>query len=108
MQQDPEVEGSKRISNGLLGRSDMRGKCPKCGAVFDIKPMPTLIHVGPWRYTKCPACGKSSMMNNFVGDPITWPPEARAEANLAPMSEEELKQKRLEESKYESDSDSSA
>jgi predicted nucleic acid-binding Zn-ribbon protein len=85
----------------------MRGKCPKCGAVFDIKPMPSLIHVGPWRYTKCPACGKSSMMNNFVKDPITWPPEAKEEASQPALTEEELKQKRLDESKYEGTDDSS-
>ncbi|MGA2665621.1 MAG: hypothetical protein ABSF83_11825 [Nitrososphaerales archaeon] len=80
----------------------MRGKCPKCGAVFAIKPMPSLIHVGPWRYTKCPACGKSSMMNNFVSDPITWPPEEKeGEGSKAPLSEDALKRKRIEDSKYE-------
>ncbi|MGA2200167.1 MAG: hypothetical protein ABSG45_09545 [Nitrososphaerales archaeon] len=80
----------------------MRGKCPKCGAVFEIRPGLSVMHIGPWRYTKCPACGKNSMMNNFVSDPITWPPEAK-EGGVPQVSltEEELKQKRLEESRYE-------
>jgi hypothetical protein len=80
----------------------MRGKCPKCGAVFEIKAGLSVIHVGPWRSTKCPACGKSSMMNNFVRDALTWPPEAKeGGAPQASLTEEELKQKRLEESRYE-------
>jgi len=85
----------------------MRGKCPKCGAVFEIKLGPSFIHIGPWRYTKCPACGKSSMMNNFVSDPITWPPEEKEGQNQTPLTEDELKEKRLEESRYEDANDSS-
>jgi len=77
----------------------MRAKCPKCQAVFDVKLGVSLIHVGPWRYTKCPACGKSSMMNNFVNDPITWPQE-EAEEKGETLSDEELRKKRIEESKY--------
>jgi len=79
----------------------MRAKCPKCGAVFEVKPGISLIHVGPWRYTKCPACGKSSMMNNFVSDPITWPPEEKEKKGEPPLTEEQLKKKRIEDSKYE-------
>jgi len=87
----------------------MRAKCPKCSAVFDVKLGVSLVHIGPYRYTKCPACGKSGMMNNFVNGPITWPPEEAqtAEQNTAPLSDEEiqkraenLKKKRIEESKY--------
>ncbi len=85
----------------------MRGKCPKCGAVFEIKLSPSLIHIGPWRYTKCPACGKNSMMNNFVSDPITWPPEAKEGGETqTPLTDEELRQKRMDESKYEETKDS--
>jgi hypothetical protein len=79
----------------------MKGKCPKCKAVFEIKPGLSLIHLGPWRLTKCPTCGKSSMMNNFVNDPITYPPEDVAKPEAPPMSVEELERKRLEDSKYE-------
>jgi ribosomal protein S27AE len=82
----------------------MRAKCPKCGAVFDVSLGVSLFHVGPWRLTKCPACGKRSMMNNFVNDPVTWPPDE--EKKELPMTEEELKKKRLEESKYEDTQDS--
>jgi hypothetical protein len=51
----------------------MRGKCPMCKAVFEIKPSHNLVYVGIMRFTKCPACGRQSVMNNFVSDPITWP-----------------------------------
>jgi ribosomal protein S27AE len=79
----------------------MRAKCPKCGAVFEVSVGPSLVHMGPWRSTKCPACGKRSITNNFVKDPITWPPEAADKTEAPPMSDEELKEKRLEESKFE-------
>ena len=79
----------------------MRAKCPKCQAVFDVKLGLSIVHVGPWRYTKCPACGKSSMMNNFVNDPITWPPEDAGEKKET-LTDEELRKKRIEESKYDS------
>ena len=70
----------------------MRGKCPKCGAVFNIKMGLSVLHVGPYRLTKCPACGKRSMMNNFVTDPITWPPEEKDGGETkAPLTDEELK-----------------
>jgi hypothetical protein len=85
----------------------MRGKCPKCGAVFEIKSpfgLGSLIHAGSLRLTKCPACGKTSMMNNFVTDPITWP--APVEPAEKPVSEDELRKKQLDESRYE-DSNSS-
>jgi ribosomal protein S27AE len=49
----------------------MRAKCPKCGSVFEVKPGFTLVHAGPYRRIKCPACGKKSIMNNLVNDPIT-------------------------------------
>lgn len=39
-------------------------------------------------------------MNNFVTDPITWPPEER-ETKKEPLTDEELKQKRIEDSKFE-------
>jgi len=85
----------------------MRGKCPKCGAVFNIPLGLSLFHIGPLRWTKCPACGKSSLMNNFVSDAITWPPEPKEEGkDQAPLTDEELKQKRLEESRYEDAQDS--
>jgi predicted Zn finger-like uncharacterized protein len=61
----------------------MRAKCPKCSAVFEVAPGLSLIHAGPYRYVKCPACGKRSMMNNFVDDPTTWPPEEDDESNAS-------------------------
>jgi predicted nucleic-acid-binding Zn-ribbon protein len=78
----------------------MRAKCPKCGAVFEVEVGLSLVHVGPWRYTKCPACGKRSMMNNFVTDEVTWPPEEH-KPRSEPLSDEELKRKRIEDSKSE-------
>jgi hypothetical protein len=79
----------------------MRAKCPSCHAVFEVSLGPSLIHLGPYRSTKCPACGKRSITNNFVSDPITWPPEAASETRQPPMSDEELKERRLDESKFE-------
>jgi DNA-directed RNA polymerase subunit RPC12/RpoP len=57
----------------------MRAKCPKCGNIFEVKPGFSFVHAGPYRRIKCPACGKKSMMNNFINDPITWPPKEKEE-----------------------------
>lgn len=84
-----------------MGSSVMRAKCPKCHAVFEVSPVPSLVHMGPWRSTRCPACGKRSITNNFVSDPITWPPEAAIQEKGKPVTDDELKEKRLEESKFE-------
>ena len=43
------------------------------------------------------------MMNTKVTDPVTWPPEEKKAET--PMTEDELKKKRLEESKYEDPKD---
>lgn len=79
----------------------MRARCPKCQAVFEVKASPSLVHLGPWRFTKCPACGKSSMTNNFVSDAVTWPPDSADRGKAPSLTDEELRQKRLEESKFE-------
>jgi hypothetical protein len=55
----------------------MGAKCPKRGEVFELPFRPSLVHFGPWRYTKCPACGKGGMMNKFVSDLVTWSPTSR-------------------------------
>jgi NAD-dependent SIR2 family protein deacetylase len=78
----------------------MRAKCSKCKNVFETPLTISLVHIGPLRLMKCPACGKTSMINTFVSDPITWPAPEKAVVEL-PLTEEELKKKRLEESKYE-------
>ena len=84
-----------------------RLKCKKCGAVFEYTytPMASLVHLGPYKSVKCPACDKSSWQNAYssVKDPITWSPEAKQqEQNAQPqLTEEELEKKRIEESKYE-------
>ena len=83
----------------------MRAKCPKCHAVFEVSIGPSLVHLGPWRSTKCPACGKRSITNNYVNDPITWPPDAVSREAERPMTDDELKEKRLEESKFEQKED---
>jgi predicted RNA-binding Zn-ribbon protein involved in translation (DUF1610 family) len=78
----------------------MRAKCPKCGNVFEFEYGIALIHMGPYAYMKCPACGKRTMMNRFARDPVTWPREDR-EVKEKPQTDEELEKKRIEESKYE-------
>jgi hypothetical protein len=51
----------------------MKAKCPKCKAVFDASRNFSGIHLGPYKYLDCPACGKSSFMNAYSRDAITWP-----------------------------------
>jgi len=81
----------------------MRAKCPKCNAIFDASQMFSGVHIGPLKQLKCPACGKVSLMNAYVKDPVTWP--TKEEKTIQPsettLSSEELEQKRIEESKYE-------
>jgi NAD-dependent SIR2 family protein deacetylase len=84
-----------------------RLKCKKCGAVYEYQyqPLGSLVHAGPYKFVKCPACGKSSFTNAYssVKDPITWPPEAKQQEQVAAsqLTEEELEKKRIEDSKYE-------
>jgi DNA-directed RNA polymerase subunit RPC12/RpoP len=84
-----------------------RLKCNKCGAVFeyDYKPLDSLVHVGPLKWIKCPACGKRSFFNVYssVSDPITYPPDEQEakEQQEKQLTEEELEKKSIEESKYE-------
>ena len=54
----------------------MTAKCPKCGAVFEYGMGLSLVHIGSLKYIKCPACGKRSMMNTALRDPVTWPEPA--------------------------------
>lgn len=90
-----------------LGGTDMvRIKCKKCQNVYETGFGDALIspHVGPYHYVKCPACGKRSFANFYssVKDLITWPPQERQQDTAASeLTEEELEQKRIEESKYE-------
>ena len=82
-----------------------RVKCKKCGNVFEYEyqPLGSLIHLGPYKRIRCPACGKSSWFNVYssVKDPVTWPHKNDAETPKEQMTEEELEKKRIEESKYE-------
>jgi ribosomal protein S27AE len=79
----------------------MRAKCPKCGNVFDASRSLAVIRLGPFRQLKCPACGKTSFMNSYVKDPVTWPPLEKQQQETSKLTEEELEKKRIEDSKYE-------
>ena len=79
----------------------MRAKCPKCGSVFDASRMFSGIHLGPYKQLRCPACGKTSFMNSYVRDPINYPPPEQKSVEAPRLSDEELKEKRIEDSKYE-------
>ena len=72
----------------------MRAKCSKCKNVFEAKLTISLVHIGPLRLMKCPACGKTSMMNTFVNDRITWPPEEITVVEK-PLTDEELRKSDL-------------
>ena len=51
---------------------------------------------------KCPACGKTSFIDTYVKDSITWPPEEKKpEQPEQGLSAEEQEKQRIEESKYE-------
>jgi DNA-directed RNA polymerase subunit RPC12/RpoP len=84
-----------------------RFKCKKCGNIFEYEhhPLDSIIHFGPVRRIRCPACRKSSFFNflSSVKDPVTWPrQEKKQNEPVEPrLSEEELEKKRIEESKYE-------
>jgi ribosomal protein S27AE len=78
----------------------MRAKCPKCGSVFDASRMFSGIHLGPFKQLTCPACGKTSFMNAYSKAPLSYPPQTKQEP-ASEISEEELEQKRIENSKYE-------
>jgi RNase P subunit RPR2 len=90
---------------GLIRMS--RLKCKKCENVFDYQyqVLGSLVHLGPYKLVHCPACGKSSFFNVYssVKDPVTWPPEEKQQqqSTLPQLSEEELENKRIEDSKYE-------
>lgn len=84
-----------------------RLKCKKCGNVFEYeyRPLDSIVHLGPIKMLKCPACGKSSFFNTLssVKNPVTWPPqeEKKEKSTELQLSEEEQEKKRIEESKYE-------
>ena len=80
----------------------LHAKCPKCNAVFDASGNIPIVRLGPMRPLKCPACGKTSIMDTHVKDPITWPAkETKPEQASNQLSSEELEKQRIEDSKYE-------
>jgi ribosomal protein S27E len=83
-----------------------RVKCKKCSAVFEQSVGGAVLapHLGPFHYVNCPACKKRSWLNVYssVKDPVTWPPQEKAfDQTASQLTEEELEQKRIEDSKYE-------
>lgn len=81
----------------------MRAKCKKCGNVFDASNSFSTFNIGPLKQLKCPAGGKVSFMSTFVKDPITFPKEGKKQSlhGDSGLTQEQLEQKRIEESKYE-------
>lgn len=59
----------------------MRAKCPKCGTVFDASRSFSGIHLGPFKMLQCPSCNKSSFMNAYSKDALTWPPQGTTQAD---------------------------
>ena len=86
-----------------------RLKCSKCGNVFElgnrfvVEAQGGLIHLGPYKLLKCPACGRRSFFNVYssVKEPVTWPKAEEAARHEAELTEEQLEKKQIEESKYE-------
>ncbi|MGD0978576.1 MAG: hypothetical protein ABR962_05475 [Candidatus Bathyarchaeia archaeon] len=86
----------------------IRLKCSKCGNVFEMDLSTAvvrgaLLHIGPYKWLKCPACGRRSMFNIYssVKDPVTWPEQEKTPQAEPELTDEELELKRIEESKYE-------
>jgi ribosomal protein S27AE len=81
----------------------MRAKCPRCGIVFDASKSFPMLHFGSMKQLKCPSCGKTSFMNAYFKDPITWPLQEKTQPQQTErqLTEEELEKKRIEDSKYE-------
>ena len=105
MQGNPLIGVRSGLGRGI---SLARLKCSKCGNVFEISFVQGiaqgLVHVGPYKRIKCPACGKSGFFNVYssVKEPLTWPKGETPQQPVTKMTDEELEQKRIEESKYES------
>ena len=86
-----------------------RLKCSKCGNVFELGNRWTaglqggMVHLGPYKLLKCPACGKRSFFNVYssVKDSVTWPKADKPPEAESPLTEDEAEKKRIEESKYE-------
>jgi DNA-directed RNA polymerase subunit RPC12/RpoP len=84
-----------------------RLKCSKCGNVFEMSFMSGvaagLVHLGPYKLLKCPACGKRSFFNLYssVQESVTWPEQEKLQQTEAQMTEQEIEKKKIEESKYE-------
>ncbi len=85
-----------------------RVRCKKCNNIFEITTSSFIlsVHLGPYHWMKCPACGKNGFFNVYssVKEPISWLPEAvkkEQEPEKEQLSEEELEKKRIEDSKYE-------
>jgi hypothetical protein len=83
-----------------------RLKCKKCQNIFEqgLGGAIMAVHLGPYHYMKCPACGQSSWFNVYssVKDPVTYPLGGKTEQTVErPLSEEELEKRRIEDSKYE-------
>jgi hypothetical protein len=86
----------------MMRRGRMRAKCSKCHVVFDASRSISMLHFGPFKQFKCPACGKINFMKIYVKDSITWPPEEKKlQHSEGSWTDEELEQKWIEESKYE-------
>ncbi len=84
-----------------------RLRCKKCGNVFELKAGAFFlsVHVGPYHWMKCPACNRSSFFNAYssVKDSVTWPLQEKSQEQTVEtqLTEEELENKRIEDSKYE-------
>lgn len=79
------------------------GKCPKCGAVFEVSRLTfATFHFGPFRHMQCPACSKWCLMRTGVKDAVTWPKTEKTEQKQeTPLSAEEELNRRIRDSKYE-------
>ena len=86
-----------------------RLKCSKCGNVFELENRLVaevhggLIHLGPYKFLKCPVCGRRSFFNIYssVKEPVTWPKAEETERHETESTDEQLEKKQIEESKYE-------
>ncbi len=58
----------------------VRGRCRKCGNVFEYSVGRGLLSINlmpGMKLMRCPACGRLGLIRVHVDDPITWPADRR-------------------------------
>ena len=77
----------------------MRTRCRSCGFVFDL-PFGPGFRIGLWRYGRCPACGKASLLRTGIKAPLTGLAEEEKVRPPTEGEESDALGRQIRESKY--------